>query len=202
MTIATVSQPGSDLRIELRKRDGQLVLIASQYGSKDRRLLGGELGPIASGIKGYEQCIQFVVDYYGPAGENLHPEFDLSEMKNPQARRRLLGMAGGLIRSTGMTPEQRKERAMKAALARYEKPREWSGLTKRGTEVKWEATHIAPRRWRERITIAGRVFSDLEITSRRFLGEGERWANRLVSVCNDDPWIEDIFLARETSHAE
>lgn len=147
MTIATVSQPGADIRIELLDRSGSRVLIATQAGAKTRLLLDGKSTPIPPGIKGYEQCIRFVVDHYGRSGKNLRLEFDLSEVKNPQDRKRLQGMAGGILGSAGMTREQRKERAMKAAGARYSPPPSVMEIAITGGWLKWEYTDVGSREW-------------------------------------------------------
>lgn len=101
---------------------GPEALIQVECAGKAQRLLPPGCAILPEGWDGIRQCIRFVARQYCKAGAEAEVEWWPEEHLEPRLRRRLLGMAGGLVKSVQMKPEERCARARRAAKARHERP--------------------------------------------------------------------------------
>lgn len=158
MTIATVTRKRVASNLDLG-----LVGEARMQGSETKRwralwmedrgdgkrqlLLGSPQKPIAPGSRGIEEAIRFIVGRFGRSDSGCELEFSLDGLRDKQERQRLLSMAGGLIAAAKMSAEERRERAMKAAVARYRRMSACEEKAVDGTVVRCEIRHLGNRQW-------------------------------------------------------
>lgn len=101
---------------------GPVALIRVDTARKSDTILPRKGEKLMDGFDGVRQCLRFIATQCGRTGAETAvewwPELD---RKSPLGRR-LFGMAGGLVAAAQLEPEKRKERAAKAASARYTRP--------------------------------------------------------------------------------
>lgn len=121
-------------------------------------------------------------------------------MQSPELRQMLLGMAGGLVRSVRRSPERRKEDAMNAAKARYERPLEpFRREVSPGCVIEARAERKGPRCWVVRQWTNGVLDHEHVCHSRAKAAEWLKFAELLCEFL----WrVETEQEQKEASHGQ
>lgn len=157
------------------------ALVQVNGAGREQRLLppGGAI--LAEGWDGVRQCIRFIARNYCKRVAESAVEWWPGQDFAPRLRRRLFGMAGGLVRSAQMRPEERRARAMAAAKARHGRPippvrREVSP----GVLIELWAVQESRGRWVVREARNGVLGTEAVCRSRRQAQEWIVWLDRLA----------------------
>jgi len=153
--------------VERSQKSDTLVLL--EIANETRRkvpLAPPDGNPIPSGYKGLIKCIRLVESRY-PSSNKWTVEYEFDRLVNDGKKRlRLQSMVGGL-RAERMGAEERRKRAMKAAMARYREFEDVLTEVRPGEELRISADHMAPRTWIVTVTWNGKVLSRKECSRRR-----------------------------------
>lgn len=146
------------------------TLILSEIVNENRKkvpLAQPDGNPIQAGYKGLVKCIRLVENRY-PSSRKWTVDYEFDRLVNDvKKRRRLQSMVGGLRAAERMGAEERRKRAMKAAMARYREFEDVVTEVRPGEELRISADHTAPRIWVVTVSSNGKVLMSTECSRRR-----------------------------------
>jgi len=172
MLLATVSDAARKRQreIHLERSPKGDTWILSEIVNETRKkvpLATPDGNPIPAGYRGLITCIRLVESRY-PSSRKWTVEYEFDRLVNDgKKRRRLQSMVGGLRAAERMGAEERRRRAMKAAMARYREFEDVLTEVRPGEELRISADHTAPHTWIVTVTWNGKVLSRKECSRRR-----------------------------------
>jgi len=138
--------------------EGPRRLVQQGAGGKEAVLLGKRAGELQPGWDGIVQCIRLIVEKYCKPSSGIELEWQIDDGLPEAVKWRLYGLLGGVVRSVRMNPEERRNVAMKGAIARHSGRAGMPPVEFLGVMYTPNLVHEGHRRWFLNLEREGDVF--------------------------------------------